>query len=231
MTNLTQDKQDQLSIHTPQAELFIASGCAHCPTVMSQLCELLKVGKLSQLKITNIAVDNERATLLNIRSVPWFSLSAPLSSMVFSGNYSAKEISQWVETSQTKEAMVSYIETLLKEGNLMTVVQAIQLAPQTFASVIDMLKDEETSIDLRIGLDALLENFTASDTLKQQTAALLKMASEDNVRLQIDALHYLALTADINNKAFIKEKTLDEDKQIREAAVEALETLNDLIEE
>jgi len=230
MTNLTQDKQKQAPLQPPQAELFIASGCAHCPTVMSQLSEQLKAGKLSQLKITNIAVDNERATQLNIRSVPWFSLSGSASSMVFSGNYNAKEITHWVETAQTKEAMVSYIEALLKEGNLMSVVQAIQLAPQTFASVIDMLKDEETSIDLRIGLDALLENFTATETLKKQTPALLKMASEDNVRLQIDALHYLALTADINNKAFIKEKTLHEDKQIQEAAVEALETLNDLIE-
>lgn len=230
MKNFTQDQQEQLPLQPPQAELFIASGCAHCPTVMSQLSELLKVGKLSQLKITNIAVDNERAAHLNIRSVPWFSLSNSLSSMVFSGNYSAKEITQWVETSQTKEAMVNYIETLLKEGNLMTVVQAIQLAPKTFVSVIDMLKDEETSIDLRIGLDALLENFTATDTLKQQTPALLKMASEDNIRLQIDALHYLALTADTNNRAFLEEKTLDEDKQIQEAAIEALETLNDLIE-
>jgi len=229
MTNFTQDKQEQLPVQPPQAELFIASGCAHCPTVMSQLSELLKAGQLSQLKITNIAIDNERASQLNIRSVPWFSLSNSFSSMIFSGNYNAKEITQWVETSQTKEAMVNYIEVLLKEGNLMTVVQAIQLAPQTFSSVIDMLKDEETSIDLRIGLDALLENFTASDTLKQQTPALLKMASEDNVRLQIDALHYLALTADINNKAFIKEKTLHEDRQIQEAAIEALETLDDLL--
>jgi len=229
MTNFTQDKQEQLPVQPPQAELFIASGCAHCPTVMSQLSELLKAGQLSQLKIINIAIDNERASQLNIRSVPWFSLSNSFSSMVFSGNYNAKEITQWVETSQKKEAMVKYIEALLKEGNLMTVVQAIQLAPQTFSSVIDMLKDEETSIDLRIGLDALLENFTATDTLKQQAPALIKMASEDNVRLQIDALHYLALTADRNNKAFIKEKTLHEDRQIQEAAVEALETLDDLI--
>jgi hypothetical protein len=214
----------------PEADLFIATGCAFCPLVMNELSSLLKAGKLSVLKITNIAVNNERASQLNIRSVPWFSLSNTSSSMVFSGNYSAKEIAKWVEVTQSGNAMVEYIENFLASGEIMTLVQAIQLAPDTFSSVIDMLKDENTSMDLRIGLDALLENFAATETLKQHAATLKKMASEDNIRIQIDALHYLALTGDINNKHFLEEKSQHHDKQIQEAAIEALETLNNLLE-
>ena len=212
------------------AELFIATGCSHCPIVMDALNNLLKTGKLASLKISNIAVDNERATKLNIRSVPWFALSGSESSMVFAGNYSAPEINKWVAIAQTKDGMAEYIESFLAAGELMTVTQAIQLAPETFSSVIKLLENEETSMDVRIGLDALLENFSVTETLKKQSAALKKMASEKNIRLQIDALHYLALTGDAENTEFLREKTKDKDKQIQDAASEALETLNDLLD-
>lgn len=56
------------------AELFVATGCRHCPVILNELSEQLKNGQISSLNITNIAVDNEKADKLNIRSVPWFSL-------------------------------------------------------------------------------------------------------------------------------------------------------------
>lgn len=216
---------------TPTSELLIATGCAYCPNVLNELSNQLKSGKLSQLKITNIAVDNDRATQLNVRSVPWFKLESSFASMIFPGNYTAKEITQWVAIATQKEGMAKYIEEFLGSGNLATVIQAIEMMPATFSSVIDMLEDEETGIETRIGLDALLENFTATETLQEYSPRLQKMATEDNVRLQIDALHYLALTGDSANKSFIKNKTHDKDKQIKEAAVEALETLNELLEQ
>ena len=49
-------------------------------------------------------------------------------------------------------------------------------------------------------------------------------------RLQIDALHYIALTGDIENKHFLQQQSENTNPQIREAALEALETLNDLID-
>jgi HEAT repeat protein len=55
------------------------------------------------------------------------------------------------------------------------------------------------------------------------------MASNKNIRLQIDALHYLALTADPENRMFIQEMLNDKNEQIRDAAEEALETLQELL--
>lgn len=223
-SNMNSDKTPTL----PTAELLIATGCAYCPNVLSELSNQLKSGKLSQLKITNIAVDNERAAQLNVRSVPWFKLESSSVSMIFPGNYTAKEISQWVSVATTKEGMADYIDELLAAGNLATVLQAIKMNPATFSSIIDMLEDEETSMETRIGLDALLENFTGTETLQAYSSRLKKMATEDNVRLQIDALHYLALTGDNANRSVIEQKTQDKDDQIKEAAVEALETLDEL---
>ena len=211
------------------AELFIATGCRHCPIVLKELSEQLKKGGLASLKITNIAVDNKRAEKLNIRSVPWFSLSNKNSFMIFSGDHSPKEIQHWLATSQSKNGMKEYIEEYLSNGQLMTITQAIQINPEIFSHVITMIKDKETSMDIRIGLDVLIENFSASEILQEYSDELKAIASSDNTRLKIDALHYLALTGDIKNKEFLQEKMKDSDMQIKEAAIEALETLDDLI--
>ena len=212
------------------AELFIATGCVHCPVVLSELSEQLKKGHLSSLKITNIAVDNKRAEELNIRSVPWFSLTGNNSFMIFSGKHSPEEIKKWITIAQAENGMQEYIEEYLGNGQLPTITQAIQLKPKIFSVIISMLEDEDTSMTIRIGLDALIENFTTTDILKKQSAALKNIACSDNIRLQIDALHYIALTGDAENKAFLKEKIKHRDPQVKDAAIEALETLNDLID-
>ena len=199
--------------------------------LLYQLLAQLKKGKLSSLNITNIAVDNEKAEKLNIRSVPWFSLENDIAYMIFSGDHSAKEIQQWISASQTINGMQDYIEESLRNGQLMTIVQAIQLKPALFSNVTAMLEDEETSMDIRIGLDALIENFSASAILRQHNSELIKLAETDNVRLQIDALHYIALTADAKHIEFLKNIIKHKDPQIKEAAAEALETLNELLSE
>ena len=214
----------------PSAELFVATGCIHCPVVLKELSEQLKKGKISSLNVTNIAVDNQRAGELNIRSVPWFSLRTENSFMIFSGKHSPKEIQQWLGKSQSENAMQEYIEEYLSSGQLLTVIQAVQIEPEIFNTIISMLEDEETSMETRIGLDALIESFSATDILKNHSSSLQKIASTDNPRLQIDALHYIALTGDSINKDYLEEFTKHKDQQVRDAATEALETLNDLIE-
>lgn len=211
------------------AELFIATGCNHCPVVLNELSEQLKKGHLSSLTITNIAVDNEKADKLNIRSVPWFSLENKNTFMIFTGDHTPKEIQQWVKASQTESGMQDYIEEYLTKGQLITINQAVTLKPDIFSVIITMLEDEETSMHVRIGLDALIENFAATDILQDAITSFKKIALTDNIRLQIDALHYIALTGDIKNKAFLQEQVSSTNPQIKEAAIEALETLDNLI--
>jgi len=212
------------------AELFVATGCSHCPIVLNELSEQLKKGQLASLSITNIAVDNTKAAELGIRSVPWFSLMNENSLMIFSGDHTPKEIQKWLSISEKKDGMQEYIEEYLNNGQLMTITQAIQIKPEIFTHVIAMLENEETGMTTRIGLDALLENFSSTTILQQQISTLKKIASSKNTRLQIDALHYIALTGDVNNKAFLETLTTDDDEQVKDAAIEALETLDDLLE-
>jgi predicted metal-binding protein len=209
-------------------ELFVATGCNHCPIVMTELSEQLKKGSIASLTIHNIAVDNARAEELNIRSVPWFSLTNHHSFMIFSGNHSPKEIQEELKNAQAADGMKLYIEDCLSKGELMTVYQAIQIRPDILSNVIAMLADEETSMDIRIGLDALIEQFSKTETLNKHADDLKKIALINIPRLQIDALHYIALTGNIENKLFLQEQTKNTNPQIKEAALEAIETLNDL---
>ena len=209
-------------------ELFVATGCSYCPLVLNELTEQLKEGSIAELKIINIAVDNTRSDELNIRSVPWFSLSNNSSFMIFSGNYSPKEIKNGIKVAQNADGMKDYIEESLSKGELMTVAQAINIQPSVLSSVIAMLGDEETSMDIRIGLDALIEQFSGTKILQDYTNELKKIATSNITRLQIDALHYIALTGDVENKMFLQEQVENTNPQIKEAALEAIETLNDL---
>jgi len=213
----------------PSVELFVATGCVHCPAVLNELSESLKKGLISNLNVTNIAVDNKRADELNVRGVPWFSLSTVQSCMIFSGNYSPKEIQQWITLSKKDTGMQKYIEESLANGELMNIAQAIDLKPDVFSTIINMLGDEEVSMDIRIGLDAIIEQFSVTETLQSYTDDLKKIASGNIPRLQIDALHYIALSGDSNNKSYLQEKTKNSDTQIKQAAIEALETLDDLL--
>ncbi|MFK5914095.1 MAG: hypothetical protein QM484_06955 [Woeseiaceae bacterium] len=208
-------------------ELFIATSCHHCPTILNEFSSLVKNGKIASLNVTNIAVENTRATELNIRSVPWFSLSTDDAFMIFNGQHSEKEINEIVDNCQSNLAMQVYIIEQLSSGQMMLVNQAIKISPNMFSHVVTLLENEETSMDIRIGLDALTEMFENTEMLQEYAERFKEIISGNVVRLQIDALHYLALTGDVKHKDFISKKMIDKNKQIKEAAMEACETLMD----
>ncbi len=86
--------------HVPDAELLIASGCAHCPVVLSGLAELLKQGRIGRLDIINIAAHPELAEARNARSVPWIRIGP----FELSGAHSAQELAVWVERAGRRRA-------------------------------------------------------------------------------------------------------------------------------
>jgi len=121
MTNSKTDTDQKMT--PPTSELLIATGCAYCPNVLNELSNQLKSGKLAQLQITNIAVENDRAAQLNVRSVPWFSLKNSSAFMIFPGNFTAKEIEHWIAVAAEKKGMINYIEEFLGSGNLTTIIR------------------------------------------------------------------------------------------------------------
>lgn len=208
----------------PAAELFIATGCAHCPAVLTALSELLKKGQLSALHITNIAVDNQRADALGIRSVPWLRLGK----LVLPGVYTPSELQHWAQRANSVAGMAEYIESMLNNGELNPVQQALQLEPESVAALMPLLANEDTAMQVRIGIDAILEQLSATPVLNTLIPELTQLAQEDNPRVQIDALHYLALTANPRVESVLRQQLASTTTIVQQAAEEALQTLHEL---
>ena len=54
----------------PSARLFIATGCAHCATVIGGPTPLVKSGQIARLKIINLAVAPDKLCEMDIRGLP-----------------------------------------------------------------------------------------------------------------------------------------------------------------
>ena len=55
----------------PDAQILLATGCAHCPAVLEGLSRLLKLGKIGRLEAVNIVEHPQAAQAVGTRSVPW----------------------------------------------------------------------------------------------------------------------------------------------------------------
>ncbi|MDH3948815.1 MAG: thioredoxin family protein, partial [Gammaproteobacteria bacterium] len=98
----------------PDAELLIATGCAHCPVVLEGISTLIKEGVISSLRVTNIANQPERAQELGVRSVPWLQLGP----FTLQGLHSPAELREWAERAGSMDGMSVYLHDQLKQGNL-----------------------------------------------------------------------------------------------------------------
>jgi thioredoxin-like negative regulator of GroEL len=58
----------------PDALLFIAPGCIHCPVVLQGLSELLKQTLIGKLTVVNVAAHPETAKEYGVRAAPWLQL-------------------------------------------------------------------------------------------------------------------------------------------------------------
>ena len=174
----------------PDAELLIATGCAHCPVVLEGLSSLIKEGIISSLRITNIVNQPERAQQLGVRSVPWLQLGP----FVLQGLHSPAELREWAERAGSMEGMSIYLHDQLKEGNLDAMETLLSKQPKWLGALIPLLEQEDTDMKVRIGVDALLESLATDTELDSLVEELGRLSQHERQSLRSDASHYLSLT-------------------------------------
>ena len=210
------------STPAPDAELLIATGCAHCPVVLEGLTSLLKEGLISQLSISNMAVNPERARELGVRSVPW----ARIGPFILEGLHSPAELREWVQKANSSEGIASYIQEQIRQGQLAKIEQFFQQQPQWLSAVIPILKDEDTEMQIRLGLDVVLESLQP-EMLQPLLLELGELSQHSSARIRGDATHYLSLTRSNDALPWLEKRLDDEHEDVREIAREAIETLKD----
>ncbi len=214
MTNTSPD--------SPDAELLLATGCAHCAIVLEGLSQLVKEGLIGHLEITNIAVQPPQARQLNVRSVPWTRLGP----FILEGQYSPDELRKWAQRANSLEGMSDYIAEELRQGKLGKLITMLNSLPQHLRALIPLLEDEETEMQVRIGIDAILDSIEDKSSLALLIPAFAHLASHKSPRIRADISYYLALTENPEAIPVLKTLAQDESKEIREIALEGLEKLN-----
>ncbi len=205
----------------PKALLFIATGCQHCPMVLQALSELIKSGEISQLEITNIQHAPEKADEYQVRSVPWVKIGP----FELVGLRSKTELQEWINRVDDADAMADYFSELMLAGEITKVQQMLEKAPETFSALIQLIGDEKTTLSVRIGVGAVIEDFSGSKLLKQYISSLAKLTHHKEARIRSDACFYLGLSHDEEARQYIESLINDNDAEVREIAEEALEEL------
>ena len=200
------------------ALLFIANGCPHCPTMLQQLTDLLESGKLSKLEVINLSVDPEPAEQLGIRSVPWLRLGQ----IELEGMRSKSELEQWLQQAGSLTGQSRYLEELLTAGKLDKARQTLRKCDH-FAAILELLLgNDETELQVRIGLGALIEELCQETWFADIVPVLGRLVHHKDARIRNDSCYYLGLVGTDDVVPLLSPCLQDEDKDVRETAREAL---------
>lgn len=206
----------------PDALLYIANGCPHCPTVLAGLSELVKSGHIGRLEVVNITQHPELAQARSVRAVPWLQLGP----FELTGLRAPAELAQWAARANSVEGMADYLRELLTEGSLAKARATLQRAPQrTAAALVRLLGDAEAELQVRVGVSALLEELEGSAPLAALVDALGALTRHADARIRIDAAHTLGLSHAPAARPFLEELQRDTDADVREVAQESIATL------
>jgi hypothetical protein len=120
----------------------------------------------------------------------------------------------------------SLFNSQLATGRAAEVVKRIHDEPSTMQALLDLLGDASTALSTRIGIGVVMEDFTRTPLLQQQIPVLGKLTEHPDASIRADACHYLGLSGDARAIPFLQARVdADADREVREAAADALEQL------
>lgn len=210
-----------MSVTPPDALLFIAPGCPHCPTVMQGLGELVKQALIGKLTIVNVAAHPEQAAEYGVRAAPWLRLGP----FTLTGSHSPAELRQWTEWASGEEGAVHYVEHLLKEGGYKQASKFIAEDTSRLKSLLNIVSNPAANIEVRLGVSALLEAYTNAPELKNLLPQLAELTHHADHRVRADACHLLGLTGSAAARGYVAACLNDSEEEVREIAQDALEEL------
>lgn len=207
----------------PDALLLLAPGCPHCPTVLEALARLVKDGDIGRLEVVNIAAHPQRAAELGVRSVPWTRIGP----FALEGLHGVGELTRWVEQARRGGGHGAYAAHLLESRRLHDAETLVRQRPTSLGELVALLDDPDTSMQVRIGIGALLEGLQDSQALHDIVPELGRLTLSDLPQTRADACHYLGLTGSPEALAYARTCLQDSDREVREIAAETLAVLGE----
>jgi thioredoxin-like negative regulator of GroEL len=210
-----------MSATVPDALLFITSGCPHCPVVLQGLSDMVKQAAIGKLTVVNVAAHPELAAEYGVRAAPWLRLGP----YTLTGAHTAAELQQWAEWSSGEEGIAHYVEHLLKEGGFKQAGVFIAEDTQRLKPLLAIVADPEKNIEVRVGVDALLESYSNTPALQSLLPQVAELTRHTDHRVRADACHLLGLSGSAAARPYLEACLKDSSEEVREIASESLQLL------
>jgi len=202
----------------PDVLLFTTPACPHCPGVKQALGILEKEGLIASIEVVDLAAHPERAQALGVKSVPWFRIGE----LEFEGAMTLGELRTWATRAASAAGLKDYFFELLKSGRRHKVEDMIRANPQRSVSLVDLMRDPEASMAIRLGIGAVLEEFQGSANAAPMVPKLAEILHDPEPRNRADAAHFLSLIRDAEALKLLRDCLNDPDPEVREIAYDAL---------
>ncbi|OFZ95375.1 MAG: hypothetical protein A2Z44_10610 [Betaproteobacteria bacterium RBG_19FT_COMBO_58_11] len=202
----------------PVALLFTTSGCPHCPGVKAALNTLLQEGAIASLETADASDDAKRAQALGVKSVPWFRIGE----FEFEGAMTLGEMRMWATRAASASGLRDYFFEMLKSGRRGKVEDMIRADPQRSIALVDLMRDPEASMSIRLGIGAVLEEFQGSASAAPMAPKLAELLHDPDPRNRADAAHFLSLIGDAEALKLLRGCLDHPDPEVREIAYDAL---------
>ena len=147
-----------LSSEHPEALMLLGTHCPYCPAVLDALSDLVKQGKLGQLTVVNLETTPEMGEKLGVRSVPWVRIGP----FELEGRQTLAELAAWANRASSNDGMREYIAELLNTGGILKAETLIKENPAYFQHLLELFSDKATSLNIRVGIGALMETFAST---------------------------------------------------------------------
>ncbi|MGF1548867.1 MAG: HEAT repeat domain-containing protein [Thiotrichales bacterium] len=205
----------------PDALMLLTSRCPHCPTVLHGLTELVKQGRLRRLEVVNLEQAPEVAAELGVRAVPWVRLGP----FELSGLHSPEALRQWAERVGSETGWALWCAEQLTDGRLAVVLDRVRDDARWLDALIRLLEDPATSVNVRIGIGAVIEDLAGSDLLLARRDRLAALTRHTSPTVRADAAHFLGFMRGAELASWLEPLLRDDDANVREIAAESLARL------
>lgn len=211
---VNQDSAEQ----APDALLLMTAGCPHCPAALQALTALLKEGAIGRLEIVNVAIHTEEAEARGVKSVPWIKIG-PFEVEGVSSPAKLRELANGVNDEGVFD---SWLLETLKAGLRQKFESLVRREPHRIHSLARLMTNPETSMAIRLGIGAVLEELNGTGLTETLIPALGEMLESEDRLLKADACHFLTLIGGDGIRPFMQECIQNADPEIRDMAEEWL---------
>lgn len=202
----------------PEALLLLTGGCPHCPAVLQALTGLLKEGIIGRLEIINVAVHTEEAEERGVQSVPWTQIGP----YEIQGLISPAELRRYAQGVDDESVFDAYVLDLLKSGKRARFEALVKQEPQRIHALARLMTNPESSMAIRLGIGAVLEEFQGTGLSEALVPELGALLGSDDPLLRADACHFLTLIGGEEVRPYMETCLTHADAEIRDMAQEWL---------